>query len=58
MRLAKIATIAKACDAEVKKSCAGIKRGQGRIEACVKSALSNLSDACKVAIVHAAVGTR
>ena len=36
-----------ACKADVDKFCKGIKPGQGRIWACLKSNEAQLSDACK-----------
>jgi hypothetical protein len=40
----------------VKKHCADVKAGDGRIEACMKSHVADLSDACKVAMANAAAG--
>jgi len=36
-----------ACAADIKKSCANVEPGGGRIATCVKENLTNLSDACK-----------
>ena len=46
----------KACAADVKQHCADVKAGEGRLEACMKSHVANLSDACKVAMANAAAG--
>jgi len=47
---------AKACAADVKQFCADIKPGEGRVEACMKAHVANVSDACKVAMANAAAG--
>jgi len=36
-----------ACAADIKKACANVEPGGGRIATCVKENLTNLSDACK-----------
>jgi hypothetical protein len=41
---------------DVKKSCAGIKPGGGRIETCIKDHFADMSDACKEMISQAAGG--
>ena len=46
----------KACAADVKQHCADVKAGEGRLEACMKSHVANLSDACKVALANSAAG--
>ena len=38
------------CAADIKQACANIEPGGGRIAACVKDALSKLSDGCKASI--------
>ena len=50
------AVTAKACAADVKQQCAGIKPGEGRIEACMKTHFAKISDTCKVALANAAAG--
>lgn len=56
-RLAKVAATAKACEPDVKKNCTGTKR-RGRIRACIRGVLGNLSDACKDALAQAVAGRR
>jgi hypothetical protein len=50
----KAAAVAKACRADVKKNCADIKPGGGRIEDCVKDHLADMSEACKERIISQA----
>jgi hypothetical protein len=47
---------AKACADDAKKYCADTQPGEGRLEACMKSHIAEVSDACKVAMVNAAAG--
>jgi Cysteine rich repeat len=47
---------AKACAADVKQFCADTKPGEGRVEACMKSNIADVSDACKVAMANVAAG--
>ena len=56
--LARLATINKACAADVKQTCADVKPGHGRIEACLRSALGKLSDACKDGLARTVSGNR
>lgn len=56
--LARVALIAKACTDDVKRDCADVKRGHGRIERCLGSPLAKLSEACKDALAQAAAGAR
>jgi hypothetical protein len=44
----------KACKADVKKNCADIRPGGGRIETCLKDHFADVSDACKETISQAA----
>ena len=46
----------KACADDAKKYCADIKAGGGALEACMKSHVADVSDACKVAMANAAAG--
>jgi hypothetical protein len=55
--LASTAAAAKTCTDDVKKSCADAKRRTAKI-ACLKSALSNLSDGCKSAISQVAANRK
>lgn len=43
----------RACRAEIKKFCEGVKPGQGRIIACLKSNSSGLSSECAEVVAHA-----
>ena len=56
--LARLARINKACAADIKQNCAGERAGQGRIEACLRSALGKLSDACKDGLARTVSGAR
>jgi Cysteine rich repeat len=47
---------AKACADDVKQYCAGMEAGGGKIEACLKAKIADLSDACKAALANAAAG--
>jgi hypothetical protein len=55
--LATTAAAAKTCAADVKQHCADAQRRTEKIS-CLKSALLNLSDACKSAISQIAAGKR
>lgn len=43
------------CAGDIKSLCAGIQPGQGRIKACIKSHLTNLSPACEDRVLTVAV---
>ncbi|WP_296516749.1 cysteine rich repeat-containing protein [Rhodopseudomonas sp.] len=45
----------KPCAGDIKKLCAGIAPGDGRIKACIKSHLSELSPACEDRVLTVAV---
>ena len=45
----------KPCTGDIKKMCAGIKPGEGRIKACIKSHLTELSEACEDRVLTVAV---
>jgi len=51
-------TPAGACAADIKAKCAGVERGQGRIAACVKEHLNDLSPACQAKIAALAAGSK
>ena len=38
----------------VKQFCAGTQPGEGRVEACMKAHIADVSDACKVAMANEA----
>ena len=50
------AVTVKACAADVKKVCAGTKPGRGRIQACMKGHLADVSEPCKEALARRPVG--
>jgi len=45
----------KACADDIKRLCAGIQPGQGRIKVCIKSHLTDLSPACEDRVLTVAV---
>jgi hypothetical protein len=47
--------VAKPCASDIKTLCAGIEPGEGRIKACIKSHLTNLSQACENRVLTVAV---
>jgi len=47
-----------ACAADIKSHCAGVERGQGRIAACVKEHLKDLSQPCQVKVAALAAGSK
>ena len=51
--LVRAAAIGKACRGDVRKICAGVKPGGGRIEACIQSHLTELSASCQFDITRA-----
>jgi Cysteine rich repeat len=54
LALVKQAAIRKACKGDVKKNCADIVPGSGRIEACMKDHFADMSEECKETISQAA----
>jgi hypothetical protein len=46
------------CAADIKKACANIEPGNGRIAACVKEHLNDFSDVCKARLVGAAAAAK
>jgi hypothetical protein len=54
LALVKARAVRKACKADVKKNCADIKPGGGRIETCLKDHFADLNDPCKETISQAA----
>ena len=46
------------CAADIKKVCANVKSGEGRIGACIKEHLNDLSDPCKTRLSQAAAGAK
>jgi hypothetical protein len=45
----------KPCDTDIKKLCAGIQPGEGRIKTCIKSHLTDLSQTCEDRVLTVAV---
>jgi malonyl CoA-acyl carrier protein transacylase len=56
LALVKARAVRKACRADIKKNCADIKPGGGRIETCMKDHFADMSDACKEMISQAGGG--
>jgi hypothetical protein len=54
LALVKQAAIRRACTGDVKKNCADIVPGRGRIETCMKDHFADLSEGCKETISQAA----
>lgn len=52
----KAAAIGKPCAPDVKQNCAGIRPGDGSIEACMKAHLNEGSEPCKEVLSQAAAG--
>jgi hypothetical protein len=43
------------CDADIKKLCAGIQPGAGRLTACIKPQLASLSESCEARVLGVGV---
>src|SRR5215831_20968122 len=50
-----VAQAGKPCASDIKTLCAGIQPGEGRIKACIKSHLTELSPACQDRVLTVAV---
>jgi len=50
-----VAQAGKPCADDIKKLCAGIQPGEGRIKACIKSHLTDLSPTCQDVVLTVAV---
>jgi hypothetical protein len=48
----------KPCAGDIKTLCAGIQLGEGRIRACIKSHMADVSDPCRDAMSQAAAGKK
>jgi hypothetical protein len=46
-------TIARACAGDIDRLCAGVPPGEGRIKACMKAHISEVSAPCFDALLHA-----
>ncbi len=44
---------ARACKPDIRQFCGDVQPGQGRIKACMKSHIAELSDPCKEALFQA-----
>ena len=53
--LSGFAAVAQPCADDIKKLCAGIQPGEGRIKACIKSHLTELSPTCQDVVLTVAV---
>ena len=58
LSLAKLLEVDSKCRAHVNQQCANVQIGEGRLEACLRTAVDTLSDSCKDAIVRAVPGAR
>jgi hypothetical protein len=58
LSLAKLLEVDEACRAHVNQQCANVQIGEGRLEACLRTAVGTLSESCKEAIVRAVPGAR
>ena len=58
LSLAKLAEVDPACLAHLRQQCENVEIGEGRLEACLKTAADSLSDGCKDALVRAVPGAR
>jgi hypothetical protein len=45
---------AKACGVDVKLQCAGVRAGEGRIRACIREHLKDLSEPCRALLARGA----
>lgn len=57
-RLFELVKIGRACTGDIERLCSGIKPGDGRIKACVKEKISQLSSGCLDAVLSAAVSAK
>jgi hypothetical protein len=46
-------TLSEECNAHIWQQCANVERGEGRLGACLRSAVASLSDTCKDALTRA-----
>jgi len=58
LSLAKLAEVDPACLAHLRQQCENVEIGEGRLEACLKTAADGLSDGCKDALARAVPGAR
>ncbi len=52
--LAELRGVVRACVSDVKAQCAGVNPGEGRIRACIKTHLKDLSEPCQKLALKAA----
>jgi len=55
---AAVAQTGEPCASDIKTLCAGIQPGEGRIKACIKSHIAEVSDPCRDAMLRAAAGKK
>jgi hypothetical protein len=53
---AELRGVVRACVSDVKAQCAGVNPGEGRIRACIKTHLKDLSEPCQKLALKAATG--
>ena len=53
-----VAVTGKVCKADLANLCAGVVPGTGRVRACIKSHMAEVSDVCKDAMSRAAAGRK
>jgi len=58
LSVAKLLEVDSACSAHVERQCANVQIGEGRLEACLRTAVDTLNDSCKDAITRAVPGAR
>ena len=46
-------TLSEECNAHIRQQCANVERGEGRLGACLRSAVASVSDTCKDALARA-----
>jgi hypothetical protein len=49
---------AKACAVDIKLQCAGVRAGEGRIRACIREHMKDLSEPCRAVLVKGAATIR
>jgi hypothetical protein len=57
-KLLEVEEVDPACRAHINQRCANVKIGEGRLEACLRTAVGTLSDRCKDGIVRPIPGIR
>jgi hypothetical protein len=52
--MAQVGPAAKACAGDIKTLCAGVQPGEGRVRACIKAHVKDLSEPCQAVLTKAA----